>query len=231
MAIIPARSGSKGLKNKNILPLAGKPLIAYSIEAAIESRMFDVVFVSTDSEEYADIARQYGAEVPLLRPAEISGDRATSWSAVDHALEYYTSQGYDIECLMLLQPTSPLRTANDIIGAFELKKAKNANAVVSVCKPDHSPEWTLPLPENMDMTVYHEKFANMVARQRLTQAYYRLNGAIYLTDTTHYQQSDDIYQSGCYAYEMPAERSFDVDTIVDFLICEALIKYNQGKTE
>ena len=130
MAIIPARSGSKGLKNKNILPLAGKPLIAYSIEAAIESRMFDVVFVSTDSEEYADIARQYGAEVPLLRPAEISGDRATSWSAVDHALEYYTSQGYDIECLMLLQPTSPLRTANDIIGAFELKKAKNANALI-----------------------------------------------------------------------------------------------------
>lgn len=230
MAIIPARSGSRGLKNKNILPLAGKPLMAYSIEAAVESGMFDVVFVSTDSEEYADIARQYGAEVPLLRPAEISGDLATSWSAVDHALEYYTAQGCEVDCLMLLQPTSPLRTAQDIINAFELKKAKNANAVVSVCKPDHSPQWTLPLPEDMNMRAYHENFSNMVARQSLKQSYYRLNGAIYLTDTVHYLQSEDIYQSGCYAYEMPAERSFDVDTIIDFLICETLIKYNQGKT-
>ena len=230
LAIIPARAGSKGLKNKNIRLLAGKPLIAYSIEAAVRSGMFDRVFVSTDSSEYADIARTYGAETPVLRPAEISGDSASSWSAVYHALEYYAAEGCDVSVFMLLQPTSPLRTAEDIVAAFNLKNEKKANAVVSVCKPDHSPEWTLPLPENREMNIYHEKFQNMIGRQRLSQQYFRLNGAIYLADVDYYRRVEDVYQEKCFAYEMPAERSFDVDNITDFIICEAMIRYQMQKT-
>ncbi|MBE6379712.1 MAG: acylneuraminate cytidylyltransferase family protein [Lentisphaerae bacterium] len=226
LAIIPARSGSKGLIDKNILPLAGKPLIAYSIEAARKSGMFDLVFVSTDSEKYAQIAREYGADVPILRPAAIAGDTASSWSAVDHALDYYMNQlGYDVETFMLLQPTSPLRTAEDIIGAFKYKAEKSANAVVSVCKPEHAPAGTLALPDDLNMTVFHEHFKNMIARQQLPQQYYRLNGAMYMADTAYYLRANDIYQEKCYAYEMPTERSFDIDGMVDFIICETLIKH------
>ena len=117
LAIIPARSGSKGLKDKNIKMLSGKPLMAYTIEAAIESKMFCKVMVSTDSGNYAEIAREYGAEVPFLRSNELSGDKAGSWEVVLEVLQQYQTVGEIFDTVCLLQPTSPLRDSADIIQA------------------------------------------------------------------------------------------------------------------
>ena len=221
IAIIPARSGSKGLKDKNIKELCGKPLLAYSINAALESKMFDTVMVSTDSEKYAEISRHYGAEVPFLRSAETSGDSAGSWDVVREVLNEYRKLGKDFDSVMLLQPTSPLRTSDDIINAFNLKEKKKANAIVSVCEMDHSPLWSNTLPESLSM----ENFSRSkdLPRQQL-ETYYRVNGTIYLIDTDCVYNDKRIYENNCYAYIMPKERSVDIDTELDFIIAETIIK-------
>ena len=179
IAIIPARSGSKGLPDKNIRDLCGKPLIAYSIEAAISSKMFDTVMVSTDSEKYAGISREYGAEVPFLRSKVTSGDSAGSWDVVREVIENYKKLGKEFDTVMLLQPTSPLRTAEDIVNAFKLKEQNQASAIVSVCEMDHSPLWSNTLPESLSMNGFIKQVD--LPRQKLP-TYYRINGAVYLFD-------------------------------------------------
>ena len=136
IAIIPARSGSKGLKDKNIRLLNGKPLLAYTIEAALKSKCYDTVMVSTDSKKYAKIAMEYGAEVPFLRGDENSKDNASPWEVVKEVLLKYKELGKEFDTFTLLQPTSPLRNAKDIKNAYAELKEKNANAVVSMCELD-----------------------------------------------------------------------------------------------
>lgn len=217
IAIIPARSGSKGLPDKNIRDLGGKPLIAYSIEAALRSKMFDTVMVSTDSKKYAGISRQYGAEVPFLRSAVTSGDSAGSWDVVREVLEKYSKLGREFDTVMLLQPTSPLRTAKDIVNAFKLKEEKNANAVISVCEVDHSPLWSNTLPDSLSMKGFINN--SDVHRQQLP-TYYRINGAVYLTDTEFLYKGGSIYENNCFAYIMPRDRSVDIDNEMDFRMAE-----------
>ena len=132
IAIISARSGSKGLPDKNIKELSGKPLMAYSIEAAIQSECFDDVMVSTDSEKYAEIARMYGAEVPFMRSEVTSSDTASSWDVVEEVLQGYEKMGKIFDTICLLQPTSPMRTSGDIKAAYSLYKEKDAIAVLSM---------------------------------------------------------------------------------------------------
>ena len=134
IAVIAARSGSKGLKDKNIKLLNGKPLMAYSIEAAKMSGCFDCIHVSTDSEEYARIAKEYGAEVPFLRDEELASDSADCWDAVRAVLHKYEQRGKYFERVMLLQPTSPLRNAEDIQNSFSLMRQKKSEAVIGVCE-------------------------------------------------------------------------------------------------
>ena len=130
IAIIPARSGSKGLVDKNIKELQGKPLIAYSIEAALQSGFFDEVMVSTDSDVYAYIAKEWGAQVPFLRSAEMASDSAGSWDTVREVLDRYKALGKEFDTVCLLQPTSPLRTQEDIRNAYQIYQNKNAKAVI-----------------------------------------------------------------------------------------------------
>ena len=137
IAIIPARSGSKGLPDKNIIKLKDKPLLAYSVEAALASGEFAAVHVSTDSPLSADIARQFGADEPFLRSEETSSDTASSEDAIREVLRRYQEQGVTFDAFMLLQPTSPLRTAEDIHAAFALLKENNADSVISVCEMDN----------------------------------------------------------------------------------------------
>ena len=151
IAIITARSGSKGLPNKNILPLDGKPLIAHTIIAAKESGMFDTVMVSTDSEEYAAIAREWGAEVPFLRSEENSSDKAGSWAVVREVLDEYKKRGEEFDTLTLLQPTSPLRNAEDIRNAYKLMEEKGAHSVVSVSEALVSPLSCYIIPPDLCM--------------------------------------------------------------------------------
>ena len=133
IAVITARSGSKGLKDKNIKLLNGKPLMAYTIEAAKQSGCFDCVHVSTDSEVYAEIARDYGAEVPFLRDEELASDTSSSWDVMRSVIRRYQQYGQSFDQAMLLQPTSPLRTAEDIQEIFRLMEDKKAKVVVGVC--------------------------------------------------------------------------------------------------
>lgn len=223
IAIIPARSGSKGLKDKNIKELNGKPLIAYSIEAAIESKKFDKVFVSTDSQEYADIATKYGADASFLRSEKNSSDTAGSWDVVREVIEILKEKGEEYNEIMLLQATSPLRTSDDIIRAIDLLHKKNGNAVVSLTECDHSPIWCNTLPDDGNMDNFDRAEFKDLPRQALP-TYYRYNGAIYLVTDKELYNKEHMLEYGCYAYIMPQQRSIDIDTELDFLIAETIMK-------
>ena len=218
LAIIPARSGSKGLKDKNIKLLNGKPLISYTIEAAIKSKMFDEVMVSTDSEKYAEIAKQYGAKVPFMRNSKLSNDTASSWDVVRNVLDKYKEAGKEFDTFALLQPTSPLRTAEDIIEGYKILKDKSANSVIGVCEVDHSPLWMNTLPEDNSMGNFINPKVVGLPRQEL-EKYYRINGAIYIIKT---ESLNNIYNEKCYALIMDKKRSIDIDDEYDFLFAEVL---------
>jgi len=221
IAIIPARSGSKGLKDKNIKLLNGKPLMAYTIEAALKSEQFDDVMVSTDSEKYAEIAKSFGAKVPFLRSAETSTDKASSWDTVAEVLGRYAENGQTFETLCLLQPTSPFRTAEDIKNAYELYNSKADFAVISVCEAEHSPLWCGHLPESGEFLNFINEDA--MKQRQAGEKFYRLNGAIYIVNCEKFKTDRYFYQSGSFAYIMPQERSIDIDTALDFKMAEFLI--------
>lgn len=223
LAIIPARSGSKGIKDKNIKELNGKPMIAYTIEAAIKSYIFDDIVVSTDSEKYAQISRKYGARVPFLRPDNLATDDASSKDVIEHVLKRLLKEGKKFDYFALLQPTSPLRNKNDIIEAVDLLFLKNANAVISVCETDHSPLWTNTLCENLQIDNFIKKEVRNSRRQDLPK-YYRLNGAIYIAQTDYFLKYKDWFKEKSYAYIMPKERSIDVDNILDFRLAEIILQ-------
>lgn len=223
LAIIPARSGSKGLVNKNIKMLNGKPLLAYTIEAANESRCFTTIHVSTDSKEYGIIGKKYGADVPFLRGEELSSDTASTWDVVRNVLMKYKESGMEFDTVCVLQPTSPLRTSEDIINGYRLKQDNTAKAVVSVCEVDHSPLWSNVLPEDRNMCDFINKDITKLPRQQLP-TYYRINGALYIVDVKTVEIGAEIYSKNCYAYIMPKERSIDIDDRIDFLVAESILK-------
>lgn len=225
IAIIPARSGSKGLTDKNIKDLCGKPLMAYSIEAAIKSGCFDEIFVSTDSAKYAKIAEKYGADASFLRSAEMSSDTAGSWDAVIEVLNEFEKRGKNFDTIMLLQPTSPLRTAEDIINAYNLFHEKNADAVTSVCEVDHSPLWCMNLADDLSLRNFREGLVT-VPRQHLP-VFYRLNGAIYIRKISYFRRNALLKEDNEYAFIMDRNRSIDIDTAEDFYYAEFLIKNNK----
>lgn len=226
IAIIPARSGSKGLKDKNIKKLLGKPLLAYSIEAAKKSEKFDEIFVSTDSKLYAVIAQEYGANASFLRSPKTSSDTADSWSVVREVIEKFEEKGKKYNTIMLLQPTSPLRTEEDICNSFQLMEQKKANAILSVTEVEHSPLWCNTLDQEMCMDHFQNNKYKDYPRQFLPK-FYRLNGAIYLLKTEElYKQK--MFTDKCFAYLMPNERSVDIDTEMDFKFAELYLK-ERGK--
>lgn len=221
IAIIPARSGSKGLKDKNIKELCGKPLLAYTIECAISSQKFEKVFVSTDSKEYAEIAKQYGADASFLRSKDNSGDVAGSWDVVKEVIFHLENEGLFYEKIMLLQPTSPLRIAEDIVKCFQLMEEKEANTVLSVTEVEHSPIWCNTLSSDLCMEhFFNDKYSNL-PRQMLPK-YYRLNGAIYLINRSELEK-EKMFSDRCYAYIMPNIRSIDIDTDIDFIFAETIM--------
>lgn len=222
IAIIPARSGSKGLPGKNIRLLKGKPLIAHSILQAQEAGIFDEIFVSTDSSEYAAIALQYGANVPFLRSNQLASDTASTWDCVKESLVQYKSLGKKYEIFVVLQPTSPLRAADDIINVLKQMLLDNADSVVSVCETDHSPLLCNTLPEDRSMRNFIRPEAAAKNRQELP-TFYRINGAIYAVNTSYFLGAQTIYEGNSFAYVMPRERSIDIDTLYDFSLAEYLL--------
>lgn len=228
LAVIPARSGSKGLKDKNIKLLCGKPLLQYTVEAAISSHIFDCVHVSTDDEEYAEIARSCHADVPFLRCPEAASDTADSWSVVRFVLEQYKQLGKEFDRVTLLQPTSPLRDADDIQRAYRLFCEKGAEAVVSVSEEEHSHLLSNTLDDSLSL----DGFINLheVGRRQNMPTYYRVNGALYMMKTSILDKiADLLYGKGSYAYIMSKEHSVDIDTILDFRIAEAILENDEEK--
>jgi len=222
LAIIPARSGSKGLIDKNIKMLNGKPLMAYTIMAAINSEEFDEVMVSTDSPRYAQIAKEYGAKVPFLRSAETSSDSASSWAMVEEVLGKYRELGREFDSFCILQPTSPLREASDIKAAYKLYKEQAELAVVSVCEAEHSPLWCGQLPDNKEFVGFIDPGA--IKQRQAGGKFYRLNGAIYIVNIDKFKEDKFLYQKGSYAYVMDQGRSIDIDNEWDFDLAEYCIK-------
>lgn len=222
IAIIPARSGSKGLKDKNIKELQGVPLIGYAIKAAKESGLYDRIVLSTDSEKYAEIGEKYGASIPFLRSKEMSSDSAGSWDVVKEVINHLKEQNEIYDTVTLLQPTSPLRTAKDICNAMQLFKEKNALSVISVCEVEHSPLWSNTLPEDGNMYGFEKKEVQNLPRQKLP-VYYRMNGAIYIMKIENLDKIDVICDNECYAYVMDKNRSVDIDDELDFCIAEAIL--------
>lgn len=223
IAIIPARSGSKGLKDKNIKLLNGKPLMWYSIQAAIKSGCFDEVMVSTDSEKYAEIAKESGASVPFLRSEKEASDTASSWDVVREVLANYQKLGQSFDNVMILQPTSPLRIAEDIVNSFKIMREKGAHSVIGVCETEHSPLWCNTLPEDNCLEGFIRPEITAISGRQGLPTYYRINGAIYLTKVSDCV-GEDLYNEHTYAYIMPRERSIDIDTLFDFKVAEVLLK-------
>lgn len=222
LAIIPARSGSKSLKNKNVKLLNGKPLLAYTIEAAKESDLFDEIMVSTDSQEYAEIAKKWRANVPFLRSDELSEDTSSSWDVVKEVIERYKDLGVEFDTVALLQPTSPLRTSYDIIEGYKAMEEKAANFVVGVCEMDHSPLWANTLSEDHSMENFISPEVVKMPRQSIP-TYYRINGALYIVRVDHLMKSSDIYADRSFASVMRKENSVDIDDQMDFTIAEVLM--------
>ena len=223
IALIPARGGSKGLPRKNIKFINGKPLIAWTIEAALNSSCFSRVVVSTEDQEIASIAEDFGAEVPFIRPPELAGDQAKSIDVVIQALNWFAERGEDYQQLGLLQPTSPLRNQRDICNAWDSFDLKKAGAVVSVCECEHSPLWMNRLPEDLSMGDFLSKGILNQSRQGLNK-FYRLNGAIYLAEKDYLLENYGFFGSRTFAFIMPQERSVDIDSELDLRFAEFLLQ-------
>ena len=226
LAIIPARGGSKRLPRKNILDLAGKALIEWSIEAGLKSKYIDAVVVTSDDEEILNISKKNGAHI-IKRPDALANDTATTFDTVKHVIE--NSQHYDY--IILLQATSPLRNSKHIDEAIELLISKNADAVISVCEMEHSPLWSNTLPEDGDMSHFlKEEIKNKRGQDLAT--YYRPNGAIYICKTDELLETKTFYfEKNIYAYFMDNRCSIDIDTPLDFELAKFLIKQNDTKSQ
>jgi len=224
LGLIPARGGSKGLPRKNIRPLLGKPLIAWTIEQALASKYLDMVIVSTDDEKIAEISRKYGAELPFMRPKKLATDEARGIDVVLHAMDQIEENDKPYDLLILLQPTSPLRTSEDIDKAIELLFLKKAQTIVSVCEVDHHPYWSNILPKNGCMKDFIKAEIMNKNRQELP-VFYRLNGAIYLAYWDYLKEQKSFLGKETFAYIMLQERSIDINKEIDFKLAEALMYY------
>jgi len=223
LGVIPARGGSKGLPGKNVHMLQGKPLLAWTIEAGQQSDFIDELLVTTDDAEIEEVAKEFGASVPFIRPAQLATDNAQTVDVLLHALKWYEKSGIFFDLLVLLQPTSPLRTAADIISAMNLFFKKGARAVVSVCETDHHPFWMNVLPEDGCLRDFIRKEAVNLPRQQLAK-YYRLNGALYIVETTWLKEQKSFFGEKTFAYVMDRKRSVDIDELMDLYIAETLIR-------
>jgi CMP-N,N'-diacetyllegionaminic acid synthase len=211
LAVIPARGGSKGLPGKNILDVDGRPLLAFSVEAAQASRAIDHVILSSDDDDIIAAALNCGCDVPFRRPAELATDSAATIDVVLHALDQM--EGYDV--VVLLQPTSPLRTAADIDGACEQFLQCRAPACVSVSLAEQSPYWMYHITGDGDLRPVLETPAGVTRRQDLPPVY-ALNGAIYVADVAWLQHTRNFLTPETVPYVMPTARSIDIDSATDF---------------
>lgn len=221
LAMIPARGGSKGIRNKNIIEVKGKPLIAYTIDAANQSKYIDTVMVSTDSEVIKDVALQWGAKVPFMRPKELASDTAKTIDAVMYTVNYYRDNADIYDYFVLLQPTSPLRSAGDIDGAIEKFLNCGERDLASISEVTDSP---VLIREIIDDTIMDKLLGetSTIRRQEMPK-YYRINGGIYITKIENLSVETSFNDSSVY-YLMEKEHAVDIDEYVDLAILEYYLR-------
>lgn len=223
LAIIPARGGSKGVPRKNIREVGGKPLIAWTIETARFSRYVDRLITSTDDPEIAAVAESCGCELPFLRPAELARDETPGIAPVLHAIEALDVR-YDL--VVLLQPTSPLRSVEDLDGSLELLLAQGAPACVSVVAPDKSPYWMYRRGEGGGLVPILE--GEFTRRQDIPEVF-ALNGAVYAAKTGWLLRRETFVTPETVGYLMPKERSLDIDDELDLALCSLILGAREGR--
>ena len=219
LAIIPARGGSKGVLRKNVKELAGKPLIAWTIEEAKKSKYIDRLILSSEDDEIIKIAKEFGCEAPFVRPSELAQDDTPGIIPLLHALEEVI--GYDY--IVSLQPTSPLRIVDDIDACIEKMIATRSPACVSVAEPTNSPYWMYTVDEKENM-VPLIKQDNLTTRRQDLPSVYLLNGAVYVAEVTWLKQTASFLTAETTAFIMPNNRSHDIDTEEDFLLVDSLLR-------
>jgi CMP-N-acetylneuraminic acid synthetase len=220
VAIVPARGGSKGVPRKNLRMLRGRPLIDYSIRAGLDARQVDRVIVSTEDREIAKVAQVLGAEV-IDRPAALAEDAAPMMDVVVHALGVLERGGRRVEVVVLLQPTSPLRTAGDVDAAVSRFKEGGCDSVVSVCRAEHPPQWSFTLEGGLLRPLLDPGFLRM-RRQDLPETYTTV-GAIFVSTPSFIRKSGSFFAGRTAPYVMPPERGVDIDTEVDLALAELLL--------
>lgn len=225
VAIITARGGSKGLPNKNILDLRGKPLLAWSIDAAKASRYIDRCILSSDADSIMAVAQQHGCEVPFKRPAELARDDTSGTAPVLHALQQLP-QKYDY--VILLQPTSPLRTGQHLDAAIEMIANADADTLVSVTEPDKPPYWMFNVVNGRLQPLFGGNYLK-TRRQELPKSYV-VNGAIYIAKTDYLLQHDTFFAESTLAYAMSKADSVDIDTADDLEAAGKLLDARAGFT-
>lgn len=227
LAIIPARGGSKGLPGKNIRPLAGKPLIGWTLESAKKSKYLDEIFVSTDSQEIADVAKSFGVNVPELRPAELASDTATSASVVLYTIDFFRKQGKYFDYTILLEPTSPMRKEDDIDNAIALACEHPQKAGVVSLGEVHMEHPSIVKKISQDSIIEPYVEAQKVTRrQQLDKAYFPY-GVVYLVRTDYFEKTQIFYGKDSLPYLIERWQCYEVDDIYDFTAIEAILKYQK----
>jgi CMP-N,N'-diacetyllegionaminic acid synthase len=230
LGIIPARGGSKRLPKKNIKLINGKPLIAWTIQAANDSKSLTDMIVSTDSKDISDVAKKWGANVPYMRDSSIAGDMSPSSQCIEEAIhkmkELYSKK---FEYVVVLQPTSPCRNGRDIDSAISMLESKNADCVISVMQTDHPSDWTFDLKGDLSLAEFFKaRNREVLSRSQDLPASYTLNGAIYICRTESFLENKSLFlESNSYAYTMDRESSVDIDSQFDFDFAEFLMEKYQ----
>lgn len=224
LAVIPARGGSKSIPRKNLAALAGKPLIVWTIEAARASQSITRLVVSTDDPEIADVAAAAGASVPFIRPTELAQDETPAIEPILHAVDWLNKhEGYRPDFVMILQPTSPLRRAEDIDAAVKLAHEHKADAIVSVSPAHKHPFWMKRVTKDGRLQDFSRQRKQYVRRQDLPPAF-ELNGAVYLVQRAVLMESKTFYTDRTFAYVMPHERAVDVDDPWDLYLADLILR-------
>lgn len=230
LAIIPARGGSKGLPNKNIKELCGKPLLAWSIEAGLKSKYLDEVMVTTDCQNIADISKKHGANVPFLRPDELASDTATSFDAVKHVIEFYkTELNREFDYIILLEPTSPLREDGDIDRMIEkiVQNESNFDSIVSIGEVHEHPSIMKKTINDETLAPYCETLELKTRRQDNDTAYFPY-GVAYIVKTKSLLDEKTFYTKRNTFYKIKRYQCYEIDDIYDFLAIENIMKYECG---
>ena len=230
VAVITARGGSKGLPRKNILPLAGKPVLAYTAEAALQARTLDRVLLSTDSQEIAELGREYGLEVPFLRPAHLAGDTAHTPPVVEHCISFLEErEGYQVDLVVTLQPTSPLRRPQHIDQAVGiLQSSPELDSVITVSEVDLPPFWLFRLEDHVLRPFVDDGVDYSLKERQEMEGVYRPNGAVYVARRCLLKERGILlsaFAGGNTGYViMDPVSSLDIDTRTDFMVIEAVLK-------